>query len=60
MYPQHSADYKKLSASRSAKPTEDGWLESRHCFDAMIAALTAREYADGKTFDPPKQCPIER
>ena len=32
-------------------------LESRHCFDALIAALTAREYADGNTFDPPDHVP---
>lgn len=29
-------------------------LEPRHCFDALIAALTAREYAIGNTFDPPE------
>ncbi len=28
-------------------------LGSRHCFDALITALTAREYGDGNTFDPP-------
>ena len=32
-------------------------LGSRHCFDALIAALTAREYADGNTFDPPEHVP---
>lgn len=32
-------------------------LESRHCFDALVAALTALEYADGKTFDPPECVP---
>jgi hypothetical protein len=32
-------------------------LESRHCFDALIAALTAREYAEGNTFDPPDHVP---
>ncbi len=32
-------------------------LESRHCFDALIAALTAQEYAAGNTFDPPKSVP---
>ena len=30
-------------------------LESRHCFDALVAALTAREYANGNTFDPPER-----
>lgn len=32
-------------------------LESKHCFDALVAALTALEYADGKTFDPPECVP---
>jgi hypothetical protein len=32
-------------------------LESRHCFDALIAALTAREYAAGNTCDPPASVP---
>jgi predicted nuclease with RNAse H fold len=32
-------------------------LESRHCFDGLIAALTAREYANGNTFDPPEPMP---
>jgi predicted nuclease with RNAse H fold len=32
-------------------------LESRHCFDALVAALTAREYGDGNTFDPPEDVP---
>jgi hypothetical protein len=34
-------------------------MESRHCFDALIAALTAREYADGNTFEPPEAVPDE-
>lgn len=25
-----------------------------HCFDALVAAMTGREYADGNTFDPPE------
>lgn len=29
-------------------------LGSRHCFDALVAALTAQEYAGGNTFDPPE------
>ncbi|MDP9454195.1 MAG: DUF429 domain-containing protein [Actinomycetota bacterium] len=32
-------------------------LRSRHCFDALIAALTAREYGDGNIFDPPEDVP---
>jgi hypothetical protein len=32
-------------------------LESRHCFDALIAALTAQEYAAGNTCDPPASVP---
>jgi predicted nuclease with RNAse H fold len=27
----------------------------RHCFDALLSSLTAREYADGLTFDPPEE-----
>lgn len=30
-------------------------LKSRHCFDALIAALTAKEYIDGNTFNPPER-----
>jgi hypothetical protein len=29
-------------------------LGSRHCFDALVAALTAQEYAGDNTFDPPE------
>ena len=29
-------------------------LGSRHCFDALVAALTAQEYVGGNTFDPPE------
>ena len=32
-------------------------LGSRHCFDALVAALTAREYANYNTYDPPEDCP---
>ena len=32
-------------------------LASRHCLDALMAALTAREYADRNTFDPPQHVP---
>lgn len=32
-------------------------LESKHCFDALVAALTVLEYAAGKTFDPPQCLP---
>jgi hypothetical protein len=28
-------------------------LGSRHCFDALVAALTAREYANDNTHEPP-------
>ncbi len=34
-------------------------LRSRHCLDALVSALTAREYADGNTFYPPKYIPDE-
>ena len=29
-------------------------LGSRHCFDALVAALTAREYANDNSYDPPE------
>ena len=29
-------------------------LGSRHCFDALVAALTTREYANGNTYDLPE------
>jgi predicted nuclease with RNAse H fold len=32
-------------------------LGSRHCLDALVAALTAREYAGHNTFDPPEHIP---
>ena len=34
-------------------------LASRHCFDALVAALTAREYANDNTYDPPEGVPWE-
>ena len=34
-------------------------LGSRHCFDALVAALTAREYANYNTYDPPEDVPEE-
>ena len=36
---------------------EDALLGSRHCFDALIAALTGREYASGRCFDQPDHVP---
>jgi hypothetical protein len=32
-------------------------LGSRHCFDALVAALTAREYTSDNTYDPPRTYP---
>lgn len=34
-------------------------LGSRHCFDALVAALTAREYTSDNTCDPPEDVPDE-
>lgn len=34
-------------------------LGSDHCLDALIAAFTARAYADHRTFDPPADIPDE-
>lgn len=34
--------------------TKQELLGNVHCFDALIATLTAREYASGSTFDPPE------
>jgi len=34
-------------------------LGSRHCFDALVAALTAREYTSDNTYDPPEDVPEE-
>jgi predicted nuclease with RNAse H fold len=34
-------------------------LGSRHCFDALVAALTAREYTSDNTYDPPESVPEE-
>jgi len=48
----------KAAFNLETRETDEGrLLDSRHCFDALIAALTAREYADGKTFDPPGSVP---
>jgi hypothetical protein len=34
-------------------PERTTLLTSRHCLDALIAALTGHEYLNGNTFDPP-------
>jgi len=34
------------------------WL-LRHCFDALVAALTTREYTSDNTYDPPEDVPEE-
>ena len=37
-----------------SEEAEGDLVRSDHCFDALIAALTAREYEGGATFDPPE------
>ncbi|MDQ4062570.1 MAG: DUF429 domain-containing protein [Actinomycetota bacterium] len=38
---------------------QNNLLQSRHCLDALVSALTAKEYADGNTFYPPEYIPDE-
>ena len=38
---------------------ETALVEVDHCFDALVAALTGRAYADGYTFDPPESLDLD-
>ncbi len=42
-----------------SETTRSTLLDNDHCFDAFVAALTAREYAGGNTFYPPEYIPDE-
>lgn len=45
----------KLHELRIADEHRARLVASDHSLDALVAALTAREYANGNTFDPPEQ-----